>query len=123
MASRRARKFPTCQPSGKTRFRTHADAVAALHAAQSSRRRAEVDNVVTKNANTRCYECFACDGGWHLTSQDEPQVGELAPAAPPVPRWRTTRATRAAIAAVARAARPSRASRPGRGAETDTTAT
>lgn len=98
MSSRRARKFPTCPATGKTRFRTHTDAVEALHAAADARYRAEHEPATTKNANIRCYDCDAC-GGWHLTSRTSREEHEGAGPT----SWPTTAATLAHIHLIANA--------------------
>lgn len=55
-------------PSGKLRYRDHRQAIKALHSVQRSRD-AQLRRVgVTRRAECRAYECFACKG-WHLTSQ------------------------------------------------------
>lgn len=59
-----------CRTAGKVRFRDHAEAVTALHAAATARHVAACDAVTTVRKEKRCYECKWCRG-WHLTSQEK----------------------------------------------------
>lgn len=54
-----------CPVSRKIRFRDHAEAVQALHAAQVAR---VFSSGNTQRQECRSYACMACQG-WHLTSQ------------------------------------------------------
>lgn len=55
-------------PTGKVRFKDHAHAVSALHAAKNRRKFAEAENVDTARKECRTYPCKACKG-FHLTSK------------------------------------------------------
>jgi hypothetical protein len=54
----------TCPITRKVRFRDHAEAVAALHAAEVAR---VFSDGHTNRHECRSYACSACQG-WHLTS-------------------------------------------------------
>lgn len=60
--------LPRCAWTAKVRFRDKREAVAALHNAAARRWFARLDHIATRRAETRCYQCEACQG-WHLTSQ------------------------------------------------------
>ncbi len=60
-----------CKATGKSRFRDHEQAVAALHRAVGHRAVAQALGVDCSRAEVRCYWCDSCSG-WHLTSQREP---------------------------------------------------
>lgn len=67
MKPRRGRvraQLGTCPITRKVRFRDHAEAVAALHAAQVAR---VFSAGQTNRQECRSYACNACHG-WHLTS-------------------------------------------------------
>lgn len=55
-------------PSGKLRYRDHAEAVRALHGAQNARNRAAQAGARSNRAERRDYRCPLCHG-YHLTSQ------------------------------------------------------
>lgn len=63
------RHLGRCSGSGKIRFRDKREALAAVHAASTSRRFAESDGLVTARQERRTYLCSSCLG-WHLTSQE-----------------------------------------------------
>jgi len=66
MAARRHR-WPKCSASGKLRYRTHQDAVEALHRAHGAVWAAGAFGGSTGHRERRCYDCSSC-GGYHLTS-------------------------------------------------------
>lgn len=55
-----------CSASGKIQFRDHAEAIQALHHAETARARAEVDGATTTMFAVRAYECDECPF-WHIT--------------------------------------------------------
>lgn len=58
-----------CQLTRKVRFRDHEEAVAFLHRACSSRKRAMEVGCQSRRREVRTYECPMCLG-WHVTSQE-----------------------------------------------------
>lgn len=48
--------------TGKVRFRTRRDATKQQHLSEARR---------LERTPVRAYQCWACEGGWHLTSQEE----------------------------------------------------
>ena len=65
-----------CKATGKSRFRDHEQAVAALHRAVGHRAVAQALGVDCSRAEVRCYWCDSCSG-WHLTSQREPAASRV----------------------------------------------
>lgn len=65
-ASRGVGSLARCSSSGKIQFRDHAEAVQALHHAETARARAQVDGARTTLFAVRAYECDDCPF-WHIT--------------------------------------------------------
>lgn len=58
-----------CSRARKIRFRDHEEAVAFLHRACTSRKRAKEAESQSRRREVRTYECPTCNG-WHVTSQE-----------------------------------------------------
>jgi hypothetical protein len=61
------RQLRRCARTGKRRFRDHAEAIAALHAAGNARADSAGRGLQSRRREIRCYSCGWCRG-WHLTS-------------------------------------------------------
>jgi hypothetical protein len=64
---RRRRRWPTCEATGKRRYRTRQDAKAEVERAWHLRASAALDERASSLRVVRAYRCPSCRG-WHVTS-------------------------------------------------------